>query len=535
MSNDSPSTRPGAGSDDPASPVAELLRAGLERERAGRFEGAVRAYEFAAEMARGLGDNPRQAEALRRLGVLLHLRSRTAEARVLVARSADLGRKTRDPSLVGEALNTLASFHLESGELAAARRLFDEAFGCASGSHRLRAKIEQNLGVAANMHGDHDLAREHYRRAVEAFHAAGDDQGAATAAHNLGCMARERGKLDEAERCFERCRTLAERVGDARLIGLCALSRSELHLTREDFGAAREDAEAALHLFEELDAPMDKSAACRVLGAVFRETSRPILAEARLRSALRLAEEAGWVQGRAEASRELALLHRRTGRTEESIALLADALRLFGFLDARRDVEDIAVTMGSYEGIVRHGERVAELSVELAEELGLSAEACAGIRLGAYLHDVGKVKLPPELLKREGPLTPDERELVQQHTLFGELVLADVALPSGVLAIVRSHHERHDGSGYPDRLAGDQIPIEAAIVGLADVYDVITTGRSYRAPLPQAAALAELERGRHFWSDRLFRAFQRVLERRARGPERPTTVTAAPPIEAASQ
>jgi putative nucleotidyltransferase with HDIG domain len=510
---------------DPVSPVAELVRAAIDRERSGRFEGAIRAYEFAVEMAQGIGDRPHHADALRRLAVLHHLRGRSVEAREMVAESAEIARRSRTPALVGAALNALASFQLEAGEIGTARGTYARALTFAGTSPALRAKVEQNLGVAANIQGDHAEALRHYGRAFEAFVAAGDDQGAAEAAHNLGCMARERGRFEEAASSFAMCRELALRVGDARLLGLCALSRAEVHLSLADFPAAREDAESALRTFEELGAAMDKSAACRVLGAVFRETGRPVLAEARLRAAVRLAEESEWVQGRAEAYRELATLHRHRGRNEEAIALLAQALRIFGFLDARLDVEDIAVKMGTYEGIVLHCERVAETAVAIAEALGMGPDAIRGIQLGAYLHDIGKVKVPVELLGKAEPLSPAERATMEAHTLLGEAMLTDVPLPASVRAIVRSHHEKHDGSGYPDGLRGDQIPIEAQIICLADVFDALTTPRVYRSPVGMTAAREELARCRHWWRPDVYEAFRSISHPSA---EAFTPVTAAP-------
>jgi putative nucleotidyltransferase with HDIG domain len=490
--------------------VAELARAALERERSGRFEGAIRAYEFAIEMARGIGDGPHHADALRRLAVLHHLRGRSADARVMAVESAEIAGRSRAPALAGAALNALASFQLEAGEIGMARETYARALTFAGTSPALRAKVRQNLGVAANIQGDHAEALRHYSGAFAEFVALGDDQGAAEAAHNLGCMARERGRFEEAASSFAMCREIALRVGDARLLGLCALSRAEVHLSLADFQAARDDAESALRTFEELDATMDKSAACRVLGTVFRETGRPVLAEARLRAAIRLAEEAEWGQGRAEAYRELAALHRHRGRNEEAIALLAQALRIFGFLDARLDVEDIAVKMGAYEGIVLHCERVAETAGAIAEALGLGPDAIRGIRLGAYLHDIGKVKVPVELLGRPGPLSPAERATMEAHTVLGEAMLTNVALPASVRAIVRSHHEKHDGSGYPDGLRGDQIPIEAQIIGLADVFDALTTPRVYRSLVGVAAAREELDRCRHWWRPDVYEAFLRV-------------------------
>ena len=129
------------------------------------------------------------------------------------------------------------------------------------------------------------------------------------------------------------------------------------------------------------------------------------------------------------------------------------------------------------------------------------------IRLGAYLHDLGKVRVPHEVLNKPGPLTREEFEIVQMHPLWGLELLAAVEFPWDLKPIIRWHHERYDGTGYPDRLRGDEIPLAAQIVGIVDVYDAITTARSYRLAVSHDAAMAEIERCRSWWSEAVYEAF----------------------------
>jgi HD-GYP domain-containing protein (c-di-GMP phosphodiesterase class II) len=140
------------------------------------------------------------------------------------------------------------------------------------------------------------------------------------------------------------------------------------------------------------------------------------------------------------------------------------------------------------------------------------------VRVGAYLHDVGKVRVPHEILNKPDQLTSDELELVQMHPVWGIDLLSAVEFPWDIKPIIRWHHERHDGSGYPDRLRGDEIPVSAQIVGIADVYDALTTTRPYRPALPLERALAEMDRCRGWWSDAVRAAFRRSLAE-ARAPE----------------
>jgi HD-GYP domain-containing protein (c-di-GMP phosphodiesterase class II) len=151
-----------------------------------------------------------------------------------------------------------------------------------------------------------------------------------------------------------------------------------------------------------------------------------------------------------------------------------------------------------------HAREVAALSVELASRLGLAVDEVRQIRLGALLHDVGKLAVPDEILAKPGPLDVGEWELMRRHPRAGERVLEPMlecseavtdACVETVLAIVRFHHERWDGDGYPDRLAGESIPLGARIVAVADAFQAMTERRPYRAPRSRAEALAELERG----------------------------------------
>jgi putative nucleotidyltransferase with HDIG domain len=141
-----------------------------------------------------------------------------------------------------------------------------------------------------------------------------------------------------------------------------------------------------------------------------------------------------------------------------------------------------------------HSRDVVSLTVAVAGELGLDACGRRDAELTALLHDVGKIRISKELVNKPGPLTADERTVMETHTVEGEALLSQVGgLLGEVGTIVRSHHERFDGTGYPDGLAGDEIPLVARIVSCCDAYSAMTTDRPYRAALPQATALAELE------------------------------------------
>jgi putative two-component system response regulator len=148
-----------------------------------------------------------------------------------------------------------------------------------------------------------------------------------------------------------------------------------------------------------------------------------------------------------------------------------------------------------------HSSRVSRYATRSAALLGFIDDALEHIRLGGELHDIGKIGTREDILNKPGPLSHSEFEHVKLHTTLGEKILAPFLTESPiVLRIARSHHERLDGSGFPDSLRGDQIPLEARIVAVVDAYDAMTTNRAYRPSRPPAEAIQELRRcaGVHF-------------------------------------
>src|SRR5256714_2325659 len=133
-------------------------------------------------------------------------------------------------------------------------------------------------------------------------------------------------------------------------------------------------------------------------------------------------------------------------------------------------------------GTGAHSQRVQRYALELADAVAPELLGDASAEHGFLLHDVGKIGIPDSVLRKPGPLDPDDRRLMETHTLVGERMLADVSLLRGEgLKVVRSHHERWDGRGYPDRLAGDEIPIGARVFAVADTLDAFTNRRPYPA------------------------------------------------------
>ncbi|MYS45586.1 HD domain-containing protein, partial [Streptomyces sp. SID5998] len=175
-----------------------------------------------------------------------------------------------------------------------------------------------------------------------------------------------------------------------------------------------------------------------------------------------------------------------------------------------------------------HSERVGQASVLIARELGMADERVEVLRFAGILHDVGKLGVPTRLLRKDGPLTPEERRVIELHPEYGHEMVRGISFLDEARAAILHHHERLDGSGYPYGLSGGQIPECARVVAVADAFDAMTSTRSYRRARPVGAALAELERcaGAQF-DPRMVTALTRAVDRHGWRPS--VTADPAPP------
>jgi putative two-component system response regulator len=189
-------------------------------------------------------------------------------------------------------------------------------------------------------------------------------------------------------------------------------------------------------------------------------------------------------------------------------ARVRSLLRIKHYTDELDSAESVilslALTIEARDGTTDgHCQRLAGYAAALGTAIGLETPEIAALRLGGFLHDIGKVGIPDSILMKPGPLTVAEYSLMKEHTVIGDRLCGELRSLRRVRPIVRHHHERQDGSGYPDALRGGAVPLLAQIMGVVDVFDALTTPRPYKKALPVDQAdtmlLAEVERG---WRDR---------------------------------
>jgi putative two-component system response regulator len=160
-----------------------------------------------------------------------------------------------------------------------------------------------------------------------------------------------------------------------------------------------------------------------------------------------------------------------------------------------------------------HCERLAEYSARLGEQLGLSEDQITALRRGGVVHDVGKIAVPDAILLKPGRLTPGEWTIIREHSVVGERICAPLKSFRFVLPIIRHHHEKLDGSGYPDGLRGDAIPVTARVLQIVDVYDALTTDRPYKKAFSVTDALQTMkeEVAKGWWDPHIFDQFERLV------------------------
>jgi putative two-component system response regulator len=204
---------------------------------------------------------------------------------------------------------------------------------------------------------------------------------------------------------------------------------------------------------------------------------------------------------------------------EELIARVKSLLRLKEFTDELEQADSVLCTLGLIvEGrdpyTEGHCERLAVRAADLGRHLGMDDDSIIALRRGGYLHDLGKIAVPDEILKKGSDLTAEEWNVIKQHPITGENICKPLRSLRLVLPIIRHHHEHSDGSGYPDGLVAANIPVLPRILQVVDVYDALRTARSYKPALThdQAAQTMRDEAGRGLWDAELVAEYFAMLE-----------------------
>ena len=204
--------------------------------------------------------------------------------------------------------------------------------------------------------------------------------------------------------------------------------------------------------------------------------------------------------------------------SQELLARTRSLLRLKEYTDELENAETVlfslALSIEAKDPYTKgHCDRLSSYSEALGRRLGLTQEQCVALRRAGVVHDVGKIGVPEHVLLKNGPLNEEEWEIMKQHPITGERICSPLKSFRLVLPIIRHHHEKLDGSGYPDGLKGDKIPMTARVLQITDIYDALITDRPYRAAMTHEEAIRTMreEAGRGWWDSNLIKEFEALV------------------------
>ena len=494
-----------------------------ERERrwndaAARYEGLVR-NPFA--------DDEVRLSALRWLGrVYLEQGNRGAAMDVLEAAVA-AATQAGSPSAIAQALNVVAIIHQTGGDLDLAESMYTEARITAQSIRDAQAlaMIDQNLGTVASIRGDVRRALEAFHLSLDGYRTLGMKDQAAQVLNNIGLAYSDLGELERAEAAYaEAAHTFGLENDQANKLNV-ALNQVQLCIATERFEEAEERVEPLLALTGEI-APSWRGEVFRHVGVIARERGDYMRAAEYLGRASECAEEAQDLLLKADVTEQLAELYWTQKRHRDMLANLNQSHALYSRLKAQHRVAQVERRNSALEArflemahhwgdsieskdhyTQGHCQRVAFFACVLADSTGMDSRSLFWFRLGALLHDIGKIIVPNEVLNKTGNLSDEEWAIMKRHPEAGLELVADIDFPGDVRAIIRNHHERWDGQGYPDGLAGEEIPFAARILCVADVYDALTTARSYRDSLPHNRAAQVMRESKGQFDPQLLELF----------------------------
>jgi putative nucleotidyltransferase with HDIG domain len=487
--------------------IKAFIEAAKLAEREGRWSEAALSYETLVRDP--MASDLTRLSALRWLGrVYLEQGNRGAAIDVLEAAVA-AATQAGSATAIAQALNVVAIVHQTGGDLDRAELMYREARGTAESikDSEAVAMIDQNLGTVASIRGDIYEALEAFQRSLAGYRALAMRDHAAQVLNNIGLAFTDLGELEQAEAAYaEAAMAFGEEHDHPNEMNV-ALNQVQLCIATGRFEEAQERVDPLVARTGEI-APSWRGEVFRHVGVIARERGDYVKAAEYLGRAAESAEEGEDLLLKADVSEQLAELYWTQKRHREMLSHLNQSHALYSRLKAQHRVAQVERRNAALEArflemahnwgdsieskdhyTQGHCERVAFFACVLAESTGMDSRSLFWFRLGALLHDIGKIIVPTDVLNKAGNLTEEEWAIMKRHPEAGLDLVSDIDFPGDVHSIIRNHHERWDGKGYPDGLAGEEIPFAARILCVADVYDALTTARSYRDSLSHAGAV----------------------------------------------
>ncbi|MFQ6103678.1 MAG: tetratricopeptide repeat protein [Candidatus Glassbacteria bacterium] len=518
--------------------VRELIDEGIRLDLIGEYNSALKRFGEALDLSKACGEDSLTAEAQRRTGHIFSKRGEWSAALDHYTNSLEVAESARDELAVAYAMCAMGTVHLERGEWEKVKSCYEKALQIATArqEHKLRAQLFNNLGAMYNILGEWKEAICCYEKSIPLLRTMRNLRGLAETYNNIGMTYRDKDDLPTANRYFKKSLEMARSTGDIRLTATINLNRAEASLKLNELEEARERCEEAFEILNRIKDKLGIAEALKLYGIIYREMQKYSLSLYHLNESVRINTECHNPLGVAESLREEGLLYQARGDSKEALAALGKSFQAFRDLKARKYLEDVDKKIYELEEIYfniaqsmgeaveskdtytyGHSQRVASYAMELAEQLDLDEEQKKTILLAAFLHDLGKVKVPKRILSKPDRLTEEEFAEIKKHPGWGLEKLANIDFPWEVKPLIIHHHERYNGQGYPEGLAGVEIPFGARLIALCDFFDALTTDRPYRPALSikQAISIMKKEAGQ-ILDPGLTPLFVRIIENKVK-------------------
>lgn len=502
---------------DPREEVTALTRLAQLYTKIAEWEKAISSLEIAESLYQANYLTACVAQALKTRGKLLRCKARWDEALKAYRLALSIYEKLNNKYGLSDIYNSMAITNFERGNWDEAEKQYLHALDLIEEtSPALSAKIYNNLGALYNARGNSDKAISTYLRSIPDFERSENILGLAQVYNNLGMSFANKGDWQNAASYYEKSLQLSRKLDEQDLIALTYLNLAQLHVNTQSPAQAQEYCKLALGILQQIDDQLGIAEAHKILGVTERLNKNWSKARYHFEQSIMLNEKLSSPLGLAEAYLEFGLACKDAGKHEEAHSLLSKSLTIFEKLKAKKNIESVRTEVTRldklYLNIIEalgaavenkdpytmgHSSRVAYYSLLLAKKLMLPPETIKGILIAAYLHDIGKIYVEDEILNKPGKLTSLEFEVIKRHPEMGVASLSAVEFPWEVKQYILHHHERYDGSGYPCGLKGDEIPIGAQIIAIADFFDAMTSERSYRPAWSQAQAISIIVNNRN--------------------------------------
>lgn len=497
------------------------LRFELHREKGkafasqGKLKLAIEEYQSILSFCRNTEQLVVKAETFSQIGQLLSKQGDYDRALGYLQRASGAYRRLNDQAGICRALRNIGVVYVELGEFDEAEINLDEAKNVAQeiGEELLYADLVNNLGAVSNMKGSWQQALEMYRKSLEIYEAYGEIRKGAYTQNNVAITLFEQGQNDEALKSFLQAYSIAERIHDASLALIVDSNLADLYLKKGMVEDATRHCRRAEKYFEErklvTGTLVDTQ---KIAGKIALFHKKTDTALEYFNRALEMAKEIGAKYQEAEVLLERGILYRATDKHLDALTDLESSYRIYATIKAEGRREQTEQVIGSIETLYLeifdsmarkvdqkdkytkgHSDRVAAMSLLLARELGLRDGMLKTIVAAGLMHDIGKINIDDSVLKKAGRLTSEEYEHIKKHPQLGVELLRGKEFPWDIKPFILHHHEKIDGNGYPLGIKGEDIPLGARIICVADVFDALTSDRVYRKAFDTQKAIDIME------------------------------------------